>query len=108
TNSFVLLFLNQNTPFCFHHNKVKATVGCFYPFLSIIIRLIGKVNDRPWGRGLIFMQKVTEFLVKRRYWFLAVMMVAAVICGLLAFRVPINTDMTKYLADSSPMKQGMD
>lgn len=54
------------------------------------------------------MQKVTEFLVKRRYWVFAVMMVAAVICGLLAFRVPINTDMTKYLADSSPMKQGMD
>ena len=54
------------------------------------------------------MQKVTEFLVKRRYWVFAVMMGIAVVCGLLAFRVPINTDMTKYLADSSPMKQGMD
>lgn len=32
----------------------------------------------------------------------------AVVCGVLVFHVNVNSDMTKYLPDNSPMKQGLD
>ncbi|MBR3018318.1 MAG: MMPL family transporter [Clostridia bacterium] len=54
------------------------------------------------------MKKASSFIVARRYWILGFMICLAVICGALALRVTVNYDMTKYLPDSSPMKQGMD
>ena len=54
------------------------------------------------------MTAIAEKIVKYRSRFLAAALVLCALCALLALKVPINTDMTKYLPDSSPMKQGID
>ena len=53
------------------------------------------------------MKKLAEFLINRRRVLTAVMLVLTAVCAVLALRVPINRDRTKYLADSSKMKQGL-
>lgn len=53
------------------------------------------------------MKKLAEFLINRRRVLTAVMLVLTAACAVLALRVPINRDRTKYLADSSEMKQGL-
>ena len=54
------------------------------------------------------MQKIAAFIVKKRKLLLVVMLALAVVCAALIPFVGINTDMTKYLPDSSQMKIGMD
>ena len=54
------------------------------------------------------MQKIADFLVKRRRIVLALMVVFALICAIMVPQVEIITDMTKYLPDDSSMKQGLD
>lgn len=53
------------------------------------------------------MKKIAKLLIDRRYIILSIMLVVTVACGILATTVPINKDRTKYLADDSPMKQGL-
>ena len=53
------------------------------------------------------MKKLAEFLINRRRVLTAVMLALTAVCAVLALRVPINRDRTKYLADSSEMKQGL-
>ena len=53
------------------------------------------------------MKKLAEFLINRRRVLTAVMLVLTAVCAVLALRVPINRDRTKYLADGSEMKQGL-
>ena len=53
------------------------------------------------------MKKLADFLINRRRVFTAVMLVLTAVCAVLALRVPINRDRTKYLADGSEMKQGL-
>lgn len=52
--------------------------------------------------------KIFEFFVKRRVIILAVMLVLAAACGFMALGVSINSDLTKYLPDDSPMRHGME
>ena len=54
------------------------------------------------------MQKIAAFIVKKRKLLLVVMLALAVVCAALMPFVGINTDMTKYLPNSSQMKIGMD
>ncbi len=54
------------------------------------------------------MQKIADFLVKRRKLVLALMVVLAIISAVQIPNLGIITDMTNYLPDSSSMKQGMD
>ena len=54
------------------------------------------------------MKKASEFIVARRNWILGAMVFLAAVCGILALRVTVNYDMTKYLPDDSAMKKGMD
>ena len=54
------------------------------------------------------MQKIAAFIVKKRKLLLVVMLILAVVCAALMPLVGVNTDMTKYLPDSSQMKIGMD
>lgn len=54
------------------------------------------------------MQKIAAFIVKKRKLLLVVVLALAVVCAALMPFVGINTDMTKYLPDSSQMKIGMD
>ena len=54
------------------------------------------------------MQKIAAFIVKKRRLLLVVMLALAVVCAALMPFVGINSDMTKYLPDSSQMKIGMD
>ena len=54
------------------------------------------------------MQKIAAFIVKKRKLLLVVMLILAVVCAALKPLVGVNTDMTKYLPDSSQMKIGMD
>ena len=54
------------------------------------------------------MQKIAAFIVQKRKLLLVVMLALAVVCAALMPFVGINTDMTKYLPDSSQMKIGMD
>ena len=54
------------------------------------------------------MSRISSALVKSRNLLLVIMAAAAVICGVLMPLVNVNADMTAYLPDQSPMKQGMD
>lgn len=54
------------------------------------------------------MQKIADFIVKKRVVVMLFMLVIAVICAFLSTKVIINEDMTSYLPDDSAMKQGMD
>ena len=54
------------------------------------------------------MQKIAAFIVKKRKLLLVVMLALAVVCAALMPFVGVNTDMTKYLPNSSQMKIGMD
>lgn len=53
------------------------------------------------------MKKLAGVLVDRRFFFAAAMLAVTVLCAFLAFRVEINTDMTRYLPASSPMRKGV-
>ena len=53
------------------------------------------------------MKKLADFLVDRRYIVLAVMLVITAVCALLWPMVETNTDMSRYLAKSSPMREGI-
>ena len=53
------------------------------------------------------MKRLSAFLIDHRHIISAAMLVLAVLCGVLALRVPINRDRTKYLADKSNMKHGL-
>ena len=54
------------------------------------------------------MSRISSALVKSRKLLLVIMAAAAVVCGVLMPLVNVNADMTAYLPDKSPMKQGMD
>ncbi len=54
------------------------------------------------------MQKIADFLVKRRGFVLAFMVIFTLVSAVCIPKVEIITDMTKYLPDDSSMKQGMD
>ena len=53
------------------------------------------------------MKKLADFLVDRRYVVLALMLVITVVCAVLWPMVETNTDMSRYLAKSSPMREGI-
>ena len=52
--------------------------------------------------------KIALVITRYRRMLFLVTLTAALVCTLLMFRVPINTDMTVYLPESSRMKQGVD
>ena len=54
------------------------------------------------------MKKISDFIVKQRAWILALMLVLTTVCVFLMPHVGVNSDMTKYLPDSSQMKAGLD
>lgn len=54
------------------------------------------------------MKRISNFIVEKRYFILAVMLVIAIGSGILTQKVNINSDMTKYLPDNSGMKTGLD
>ncbi|MBO4854465.1 MAG: MMPL family transporter [Oscillospiraceae bacterium] len=54
------------------------------------------------------MKKLSTLIVSRRYWTMGVMICLAIVCAFFALQVRVNYDMTRYLPDDSPMKQGMD
>ena len=54
------------------------------------------------------MQKIADFIVRRRKSVMVLMLIITVLCGILSTKVYVNEDMTEYLPDDSSMKQGMD
>lgn len=52
--------------------------------------------------------KLSDFIVKNRKPVFVTMAILTLICTLLMLKVPINTDMSKYLPDDSSMKIGSD
>lgn len=54
------------------------------------------------------MKKLFSLIVSRRNLILGFMIALTAVCGILALQVKVNYDMTRYLPDDSPMKQGMD
>ena len=54
------------------------------------------------------MRKLSDYIVRHRRWILGIMGILVVACVFLYLQVKVNYDMTKYLPDDSPMKQGMD
>lgn len=54
------------------------------------------------------MKKIADFIVDKRYIVMASVMLIMIICVFFMQKVEINSDMTKYLADDSSMKIGMD
>lgn len=53
-------------------------------------------------------QKFANMIVDHRKSVLACLTLLTILCAVLFFQVPINTDMTKYLPDDSMMKMGID
>ena len=51
---------------------------------------------------------MSKYLVRYRYLMLGLTLALAAICGVLVFRVNVNTDLTKYLPDDSRMKAGLE
>lgn len=54
------------------------------------------------------MNKISNFLVEKRIWLLAIFLLMAVGSIFLMPKVKVNTDMSLYLPDDSEMKQGKD
>lgn len=54
------------------------------------------------------MKKTANFIVNKRGIVMSVILLLAIICAFLMQQVEINSDMTKYLADDSSMKIGLD
>lgn len=54
------------------------------------------------------MKRIAAAIVKYRYIIFCVMLAIGAVCALIAPRVGINTDMTKYLPSDSQMREGMD
>lgn len=54
------------------------------------------------------MKRIADFLVDKRIPLLAVMLAAVLVCAFLAAGLRIERDMTKYLPESSNMRQGLD
>jgi|GEM_PF-177746 len=54
------------------------------------------------------MKKTANFLVEKRIFVLAAMLMITVACALFSLMVNVNSDMTKYLPDNSRMKAGID
>lgn len=54
------------------------------------------------------MKKLANFIVDKRYFVMAFVVLLMILCAFLAQQVEINSDLTKYLADDSAMKIGMD
>lgn len=54
------------------------------------------------------MQKLGKFIVSKNKVILAVMLILTAVSAYMMTKVNVNEDMTKYLADSSSMKQGVD
>lgn len=52
--------------------------------------------------------QLSEFVVRKRFVFLIAAVVIAIACALMIPSTNINTDMTRYLPNDSPMKQGLD
>lgn len=50
---------------------------------------------------------MSKFFIRYRHWLLALTFVLAIVSGVLAFFVNINTDMSKYLPDDSHMRAGL-
>ena len=57
---------------------------------------------------LLRLMHLSEFVVRKRFVFLVAAVVIAIACALMIPHTNINTDMTRYLPDDSPMKQGLD
>ena len=54
------------------------------------------------------MRKITDFIVNHRKLVLIVVIILTIFCGYLSTKVSINSDMTRYLPDSSETKTGLD
>ena len=53
------------------------------------------------------MKRLTNFIVNKRNIILFAMLILTAVCAFLMSKVSVNSDMTKYLPDDSPMKQGI-
>ena len=53
-------------------------------------------------------KRLASFVVERRRPIFVLMAVIAAVCAFLTTKVVTNEDLTKYLPDKSPMKQGID
>ena len=51
---------------------------------------------------------LSEFMVRKRLVFLVAAIVVAIACAIMIPHTNINSDMTRYLPNDSPMKQGID
>lgn len=51
---------------------------------------------------------MSRFLVKYRIWIFALMVILVALSALAIPHINVNTDMTKYMPDDYPMKQGLD
>ncbi|MBP5354780.1 MAG: MMPL family transporter [Lachnospiraceae bacterium] len=54
------------------------------------------------------MRKIADGIVERRLWIVSAVLLAAIVCAVLIFKVGIVTDMAEYLPDDSKMKIGTD
>lgn len=54
------------------------------------------------------MKKLTDFIINKRNYVLAVFIILTVICAVLSTKVKINDDITKYLPSTSDTRKGMD
>ncbi|MBQ8287165.1 MAG: MMPL family transporter [Clostridia bacterium] len=54
------------------------------------------------------MKLISKFIITKRHWIFAAMLILTVACVFLYLQVGVNTDMTKYLSDNSSMRAGLE
>lgn len=86
----------------------RRAAGTAWCGLNPYIPETNEINPFPKHDDIDKMNLIAEHIVTYRNRILVAALLLCAVCGLLALRVPVNSDMTKYLPDSSPMKQGID
>ena len=55
---------------------------------------------RTIKKGRIFLKKFTDFIINKRYFILVLFIILTIVSGILATKVKINHDISKYLPDT--------
>ena len=56
----------------------------------------------------IILKKLTDFIIDKRYYVIALFIILTIVCGVLSQKVKINYDIAKYLPGDSETRIGMD
>ena len=62
---------------------------------------------QPKKKGMIYLRKITDFIINKRHFILILFIILTIISAILSSKVEINHDIAKYLPDTSETRIGM-